>query len=556
MGSIWDRANRNGINDNFQYLFQQAGKVNDAIAQAQKAINEANRVNGLNKDVQKQIDDLIIDNSTSDAEVVQARGEHGILRERFEDIERKRADYVFSSNNTQPSKKGLLTNSYKVVRKIDADNMEVFQKTSKGYLRYHFRQNSGGTGYGVNYELLRVINVEPISDVVVFSHAGSPTVGSVTPTFSFENPHNTTTVRNFFERYKADNTVSYNNDKILQPYTISGSSSVTYSLAKPTNKKMNVSFFFRNNYSNNNDSVNVYVNNRFARTIDINDSFAQGIQNFDIPVYTRDTNTSNPLEVRIENTTSNDVYIVGFNLFKLGEYNGEGVDSFIAIGSTLHPFISNSGASDYAMMNAENNSNFGSFHGGEKSNRCDVLWRNGTADTSVYRSFSGIATGDFTVTEYFALKQITVLIERAYMHSNMNWNTDGTLQMDFSYQAFLNQENIPFADFWTALTCTDPNFTILRQPVYQDGRSSSGHRFFKSTDGYVIQESTSGTQELHSRFTRFNNEFVRAEEANSISYQTQYNKHYYAPIRYYRDTSKPVAPDVLQFSKGLDFYVY
>lgn len=556
MGSIWDRANRNGINDNFQYLFREAGKVNDALEEAQKALNEANRVNGENKDVQKQIDDLIINNGTSDAEVVQARGEHGILRERFEDIESKRADYVFSSNNSQPAKKGLMTNSYKVVRKIDEDNMEVFQKTSKGYLRYHFRQNSGGSGYGVNYELLRVIGVEPISDVVVFSHAGSPITGSVTPTFQIENPHNSTTVRNFFERYNADSEVTYNNDKVLQPYTISGSSSVTYSLNKPTNKKMNVSFFFRTAGSSNNDSVNVYVNNRLARTIDINDSFAQGIQNFDIPVFTRETNTNNPLEVRIENTTSNDVYIVGFNVFKLKDYNGEGVDSFIAIGSTLPPFISNDGASDYAIKNAETGSNFGSYHGGERSNRCDVLWRSGDRDTSVYRSFASITSGDFSVTEYFALKQITILIERSYMHSNMNWNTDGTLQMDFSYQVMTNFESIPIEDFWTALTCTDPNFTVLRQPVYQSDSGSTGHRYFKATDGYVIQETASGIQELHSRFTRFNNEFVGVEEANSISYQTMYNKHYYSPIRYYRDTSKPVAPDVLQFSKGLDFYVY
>src|SRR5699024_1405961 len=210
---------------------------------------------------------------------------------------------------------------------------------------------------------------------------------------------------------------------------------------------------------------------------------------------------------------------------KLDEYNGEGIDSFVAVGSTLHPFISNTGASDYAMMNAETGSNFGSYHGGEKSNRCDVLWRDGNANGSSFTSFSDISDGDFTVIDFLSLKQITVLIERAYMHSNQNFNTDGTLQMDFGYEMFASSTNIPFIDFWTALTCTDPNFNILRHPVYRTGQSTSGHRFFKSTDGYVIQETNSGLQELHSRFTRFNNEFIGTSEASSISYQAGYNKH-------------------------------
>ena len=526
----------------------------------EEILNEAQRVNGMNEDVQNQLDNLIIESGNANAEVSQARGGHDLLRGRFEDIEDKRADYNFASNNSQPAKKGLLTNSYKLARKIDADNLEIFQKTSKGYLRYLFRQNSGGTGYGVDYELLRVIRVEPISDVVVFSHAGNPTDGTVEPTFpqfsvAPNNPFNNTTTRNFFDGYNADNSNNYHSEHALQPFTIASKSSVTYRIDKPTNTKLNVAFFHRSGRSGNNDVVNIYVNNRLARTVTINDSFSQNLMRFDIPVYERSTNASNPLNVRVENTSSNEVYIFGFNVFKLDEYNGEGIDSFVAVGSTLHPFISNPGASDYAMMNDETGSNFGSYHGGEKSNRCDVLWRDGNANGASFQSFNGLENGDFTVTEFLALKQITVLIERAYMHSNMNFNTDGTLQMDFSYQMFVG-DNIPFRDFWTALTCTDPNFTILRQPVYQVAGSSTGHRFFKSTDGYVIQETNSGLQELHSRFTRFNNEFIGTSEASSVSYQSGYNKHYYAPIRNYRNDSRPIAPDTLQFSKGLDFYVY
>lgn len=36
--------------------------------------------------------------------------------------------------------------------------------------------------------------------------------------------------------------------------------------------------------------------------------------------------------------------------------------------------------------------------------------------------------------------------------------------------------------------------------------------------------------------------------------RSQYNKHYYAPIR--SNTDKTIAPELLQFTKALDFYVY
>src|SRR5699024_6987899 len=238
----------------------------------EEILNESQRINGMNVNVQNQLDNLIIESGNANAEVSKARGGHDLLRGRFEDIEDKRADYNFASNNSQPAKKGLLTNSYKLARKIDADNLEVFQKTSKGYLRYLFRQNSGGTGYGVDYELLRVIRVEPISDVVVFSHAGNPTTGTVEPTFpqfsvAPNNPFNNTTTRNFFDGYNADNSNNYHSEHALQPFTIASNSSVTYRIDKPTNTKLNVAFFHRSGRSGNNDVVNIYVNNRLARTV-------------------------------------------------------------------------------------------------------------------------------------------------------------------------------------------------------------------------------------------------------------------------------------------------
>lgn len=545
-----------GLIKDVSRVLREISTLSNLNKRTEQILNDAQKVNAENKNVQKQIDDLIINSGTSDAEVIQARGDHSLLRGRFEEIENKRADFNFSSNNSQPAKKISSDNSYKVVRKINENELEIYQKTTQGYLRYLYKRNSGGTGYGVDYELLRIVRVEPISDVIVFKNVSTPSVGSVTKTFDFTNDYNSTVTRFFFDGIYADNNVNHYSDKPLTAYTITAGASVTYQVEKPTNKKMNVMFFHRSGQSGNNDVVNVYVNNRLATTIKIDDSFSQNVKRFDIPVYERDTNVNNPLNIRFENTSGNEVYIIGLNVFKLDEYNGEGYDSFLAIGSTLFPFISNEGSSDYAFKNAENGKQFGSYHGGEKSNRCDVLWRPGIRDQSVYVPFDSIEQGKFSVMKNFAIKQIGILIGRAYLHSNQNFNTDGTVQMDFSYQVMPNFEAIPFIDFWSALTCTDVNFNLIRQPIYSNATGQTGHLYFKSTDGFVIQETNSGLQELHSRFTRFNNEFIGTEEASSVSRTTIYNKHYYAPIREWRDESRPIAPEVLQFSKGLDFYVY
>lgn len=103
--SFWDRSNLNGINNNFvylfnnissllsdinglssdldskthsdnnnfKYLFESVEKTLQLSSDAEQAIQQAQEANAENKNVQKQIDQLIIDNGQSDAEVTQAR---------------------------------------------------------------------------------------------------------------------------------------------------------------------------------------------------------------------------------------------------------------------------------------------------------------------------------------------------------------------------------------------------------------------------------------------------------------------------------------------------
>ena len=63
IGSIFDRNNRNNMNDNFEYLFNNSGRMI------------------------KQLNDLVLESGQSDTEVVQARGGKTVLNDRFVDIE-------------------------------------------------------------------------------------------------------------------------------------------------------------------------------------------------------------------------------------------------------------------------------------------------------------------------------------------------------------------------------------------------------------------------------------------------------------------------------------
>ena len=64
LGSVFDRGNRNNVNDNFKFLFESAIKLNT------------------------QMDNLVLESGgTSNAEVVQARAEYPTLNSRLNSIE-------------------------------------------------------------------------------------------------------------------------------------------------------------------------------------------------------------------------------------------------------------------------------------------------------------------------------------------------------------------------------------------------------------------------------------------------------------------------------------
>ena len=82
------------MNDNFEYLFEGNKRIDalskqadNILSKSELTLNEAQKTNDMNKDVQKQLDNLILENGQSDAEVIQARGGLPLLKDRLDKSE-------------------------------------------------------------------------------------------------------------------------------------------------------------------------------------------------------------------------------------------------------------------------------------------------------------------------------------------------------------------------------------------------------------------------------------------------------------------------------------
>src|SRR5699024_607450 len=126
-------------------LFNGMGYTYDeALQKAHNVLSEAKKTNNMNKDVQNQVDTLILESGTSDAEVLQARGDYSVLRERLDEEFDFITDYNRFPQSPRPQKQGMMTNSTKLLRKTGASSFELYQKANKGYLRYTFNTIGGG----------------------------------------------------------------------------------------------------------------------------------------------------------------------------------------------------------------------------------------------------------------------------------------------------------------------------------------------------------------------------------------------------------------------------
>ena len=127
ISTSWDAGNRNAMNDNFKELYGSyidAGfDASEARRRATEALEKSNQALDKSESTQKQLDDIIIDSGTSDAEVIQARGGHDVLNDRLNQ---------FSADLAQSNKKAFFESMVnakkkrKIVAWIDDDGYKEF----------------------------------------------------------------------------------------------------------------------------------------------------------------------------------------------------------------------------------------------------------------------------------------------------------------------------------------------------------------------------------------------------------------------------------------------
>ena len=462
------------------------------------------------------------------------------------------ANFTLDANSSAPPKIQSSGNDYKLIDKKTSQEMYVYQVAGNNYLRYYFRKNNGGSGYGEPYELLRSQKVEPISNVVVYKEVKNPTEGTVT---SLWNYNKTNSVERRVMPYKNfDQSKRYANggNTPIQSYQIDAGQSVSYTMQPTPSKSMNIAFYARGGFTESED-FDVKIDGEVLQELNIKNAPMQYTRIFEFIT----PPTDNTYTLTIENKSTTGLYLTAINLYTLEDYKEQEVDSYVAYGQIdKTPFIDNQGANDYALKNLENNQLFGSYHGGETVESCKMEYVD-NADLIkgvTLENFEDIPINKFYLSKNLSIRQESTLIQRANTYSIADFNTNGTLNFNFSYNVIEGATPIPIKDLWVGLTCTHSSFSKVKIPKRIDfGNTYTGETiFFPSTIGLCVQTTSDETQEIHIRHSRFKNTYAATDQPQSVTDLEIYRKYYYAPIR--GNTDNKVAPTTFQFNKALDFY--
>ena len=93
---------RNIINELIKLFNGMGYTYNESLKMSREILENARQTNNMNQDVQKQINNLILSDGESDAEVIQARGDHEILKDRLDNIDKNLAERSVNIMNPPP----------------------------------------------------------------------------------------------------------------------------------------------------------------------------------------------------------------------------------------------------------------------------------------------------------------------------------------------------------------------------------------------------------------------------------------------------------------------
>ena len=445
------------------------------------------------------------------------------------------------------------------------DELDIVQWNGVNYILYGLdsREGTSNVSVGENWDLIRLNKAIMANDVYVAKTQfdESSVVGTLGTTYESD-------LRNTIENYsvythpdevQADFLSSSGDGKGVAVRRISGSSpsQVSWDVQIGTNRKCNMLLFGTTTSST---DVDILVNGEVVANVDttkfaIGTNLTYKVLEFEIP--TR-VNISTSVKVTLRNNDTSGAYanFSCLNYMKLKDYDGRDID-FYKVFTTSRKWIDHAGSSDYAIFDKDLQQWCGSYHGGETRVSAQMTWASGSSwqptvawDTGRYtmRNKSDIPIGWY-ITPQLKLRQLTNINNKGRMLSIFDFDTDGTLQMNFSFF----DGSIVAETFYTALATTHVGFNMVEYPRYENIPTDGSNVYLRNSEGYVIQRNSAKGLSLGSRFTLFGDRYIpnKLKTAGWIYNDANYYKKlYYGYADGYADG---VLIESLQFRKSLDF---
>ncbi|MGG3773094.1 hypothetical protein [Heyndrickxia faecalis] len=520
--------------------------------------------------IQAQVDNLVADGDSS-PEAAQARvGVDGTnyttLKQRLDtehaDVTAQLAEKVKKDDylsfktlpyNPIPPKQGIKTNTPKIIKKTNTNQLVLVQRANKGYLVYNLQSGDGdtsSTSVGTTWDLLRLRKVEysPLS-YVWWDKA--PTAGTLST--YLEGGINSGQEQGYFGARLTTNS-GISDDGTGNGFSVKSlapGKSVTFDIEASYESLMNMLFL---GSSGSSSSVDILVNGSVIKNINpqlyrLPTQGNYAVVDFDVPRANFVDQKTISIQVR-NNDGSNPFYFCCFNFFELKHYKGGTVNKFKSFLSGKL-FMDSNGASDYAIFDHDLQKWCGSFHGGETSEYLRVMWKNlidGLEETETMVNFSDVAANSWYIANQFRIWQKTNINNKAKMTSIFDFNTDGSVEMKFG----LSNCSIVMENFYTALTCTHTGFQHISYPDIVQ-LTSNVDNYFDYAMGEITQYNAADSLDLNIRYTTFPRYLGDSRINPYITLNSSYAKFYYGVIA--GSVNAPFNIKNLTFAKGLDFSI-
>lgn len=252
-----------------------------------------------------------------------------------------------------------------------------------------------------------------------------------------------------------------------------------------------------------------------------------GLLVYKIPVEFSELSGSNNRTLRVAHvgtTATHKVNLIGCNMYRLKELAKPlaNINWFAGFGIDVS-YVSNQGASDYAIYDTDTNQFVGSFHGGESrsSYRTEV-----DGDLFDYQ-LAGFE--DFIMGRQIRLQQSTDIVGKLTTYQYIDFSMYGGYSLQISMKG-----NINCSEFFTCMSTSDPRFEFLEYPTF-NSTAVDGEYDVGNNDNTVVQYAPQVADALDGRkisnsFTFFKSGDTDYNGAYILRSGSLYNKLYYGPV--------------------------